>query len=192
MRLHILATSTTTLSLLTLTTAHGIVTSPPTRAVGPAMKAVCGEQVFNNLNSNAYGPIEQLQQIGSSQKDFSPAECDVSLCKGLQFEDNANNVQQYTPGQTVPIKVDIQAKHTGTCNVSIVDTGSNKMIGEMMASFGVYASTATEVPKNQTEFEVTMPDVKAMCGEAGKCVMQWWWDSKEAKQTYMSCVDFTM
>lgn len=156
------------------------------------MKAVCGEQVFNNLKSNAYGPIEQLQQIGSSQKDFDPAACDVSLCKGLQFEDNANNVQHYTAGEVVPIKVDIQAKHTGSCNVSVVDTKSNTMISEQLISFPVYASTATEVPKNQTAFEVTMPDVKAMCGVAGQCVMQWWWDSKEANQTYMSCVDFTM
>ncbi|KAG4440374.1 hypothetical protein IFR05_004167 [Cadophora sp. M221] len=180
------------LAILTLVQSHGIVTSPPTRIVGPAMKAVCGEQVFNNLNSNAYGPIEQLQQIGSSQKDFDPSACDVSLCKGLQFEDNANNVQQYTAGQVVPIKVDIQAKHTGSCNVSIVDTGSNTMISEQLINFPVYASTATDVPKNQTAFEVTMPDVRGMCGMAGQCVMQWWWDSKEAKQTYMSCVDFTM
>lgn len=182
----------TPLFLATLTHSHGIVTSPPIRAVGPAMKAVCGEQVFQNLKSNALGPIEQLQKIGSSQKDFDPSACDVSLCKGLQFEDNANNVQRYTPGQVIPIKVEIQAKHTGSCNVSIVDTASNTMVSEQMIAFGVYASTATEIPKNQTDFEVTMPDLKGMCGEAGQCVMQWWWDSKEAKQTYMSCVDFMM
>ncbi|KAH7418588.1 hypothetical protein BKA64DRAFT_539805, partial [Cadophora sp. MPI-SDFR-AT-0126] len=172
---------------------HGIVTSPPTRSVGPVMKSLCGQQIFNNLQSNAYGPIEQLAQIGSSQKDFNASACDLSLCKGLQFEDNASadKVQRYTPGQVVQMKVDIQAKHTGTCNVSVVETGGNKMISGELASFAVYASTATEIPKNQTEFEVTMPDVKAQCGEAGKCVLQWWWDSKEAKQTYMSCVDFT-
>lgn len=27
---------------------------------------------------------------------------------------------------------------------------------------------------------------------AGDCVLQWWWDSPESKQTYESCVDFTM
>lgn len=180
------------LALATLSASHGIVTNPPSRQAGEAMKAVCGEQVFNNLKSDAYGPIEQLENIGKSQKDFDPAACDVSLCKGLQFEDNANNVQQFSAGQTVPITVDIRAKHTGTCNVSIVDTAANKMISEQMVFFPMYASTSSEIPKNQTQFDVTMPDVAAQCGMAGQCVMQWWWDSPDAKQTYMSCVDFTM
>ncbi|KAH7363797.1 hypothetical protein BKA65DRAFT_545712 [Rhexocercosporidium sp. MPI-PUGE-AT-0058] len=144
MRLQILSS----LTFLILTHSHSIVTSPLTRVVGAAMKAVCGEQVFNNLKSNAYGPIEQLQQIGSSQKDFDPAACDV-----------------------------IHAVQGSTIR------------GQHQQRAAVYRG---ELPKNQTEFEVTMPDVKAQCGMAGQCVMQWWWDSKEAKQTYMSCVDFTM
>ncbi|KAK0124679.1 hypothetical protein ONS95_009624 [Cadophora gregata] len=192
MRNHLLTTIITLSLLFTLAHSHGGVTSPQARTVGPAMKAACGEQVFNNLNSNALGPIEQLQQIGTSQKDFDATACELSLCKGLKFEDNSNNVQQFTAGQVVPFKVEIQAKHTGKANVSVVGTASNEVLGDMLVRFDVYASTATEVPKNQTEFDVTMPDVGAQCGEAGKCVVQWWWDSEEAKQTYMSCVDFVM
>jgi predicted carbohydrate-binding protein with CBM5 and CBM33 domain len=178
-------------TLTTLISAHGIVTSPPARIVGTAMKAACGQQVTNNLQSNAYGDIQQLSQIGSQQKDFTSA-CDVSLCKGLQFADNTANVQSFTPGQNVSMKIDIQAKHTGVANVSVVDTATNKIVGEMLRVFSVYASTSTEIPKNQTDFEVEMPDVGSQCGEAGKCVLQWWWDSRESDQTYMSCVDFTM
>lgn len=186
MRYHLLP-----LAFVTFTSAHGIITSPTARSAGSAMKAVCGTQVTNNLQSNAYGPIEQLQQIASSQKDFTPA-CDLTLCKGEQFADNMANIQNYTAGQVVPIKVDIQAKHTGTANVSVVDTRSNSVIGNKMIFFPVYASTATEIPENQTSFNITMPDVAEQCGTAGDCVIQWWWDSKEADQTYMSCVDFTM
>lgn len=210
-------------SLPTLAFAHGIITSPPSRQVGAAMKSVCGEQVCvsspsqsalqrcliqhlssskyhinstirtNNLQSNPYGDIQQLNQISTSQKDFTSS-CDVTLCKGLQFEDNnsSSQVQVFTPGQTVPFTIDIQAKHTGVANVSVVNTKTNTMIGTPILNFPVYASTSTEIPKNQTSFDVKMPDMGSSCGTAGDCVVQWWWDSPESKQTYMSCVDFTM
>ena len=184
--------SLTFVTLAALASGHGIITSPTARSAGSAMKAVCGQQVTNNLQSNEYGDIQQLSQIGASQVDFDASLCDVSLCKGLQFDDNAVNVQKFTPGQVVPIKVDIQAKHTGTTNVSIVDTATNKMISDELIYFPVYASTATDLPKNQTSFSITMPDVSSQCGTAGVCVVQWWWDSKESDQTYLSCVDFTM
>jgi hypothetical protein len=138
------------LAFATIATGHGIITSPTARSAGAAMKAVCGQQVTNNLQSNEYGDIQQLIEIGASQKDFHPASCDVSLCKSLQFDDNSANIQNFTAGQVVPIKVDIQAKHTGTANVSIVDTASNTMISKQLIYFPVYASTATDIPKNQT------------------------------------------
>lgn len=116
----------------------------------------------------------------------------MSLCKGQQFDDNSANIQTFTPGQLVPITVDIQAKHTDTCNVSVVDTAMNKMISNELAFFPVYASTSTDLPKNNTQFDITMPDVSSQCGTAGACVVQWWWDSRESDQTYMSCIDFTM
>lgn len=180
------------LAFATLALGHGIVTSPPARQAGDAMKAVCGQQVTSNLQSNEYGDIEQLTQIGAGQKDFNASTCDVSLCKGQQFEDNASNVQNFTAGQVVPITVDIQAKHTGTANVSVVNTATNQMIGDQLIYFPVYASTSTDIPANQTQFSITMPDVSSQCGTAGACVVQWWWNSKESSQTYMSCVDFTM
>ncbi|CZR51345.1 related to chitin binding protein [Phialocephala subalpina] len=181
-----------TLAFATLSAGHGIVTKPTARSAGDAMKAVCGQQVTNNLQSNEYGDIEQLSQIGASQKDFDPTACDVSLCKGQQFNDNVANVQTFTPGQVVPITVDIQAKHTGIANVSVVDTATNKMISDALIYFPVYASTSTDLPKNNTQFDITMPDVSGQCGTAGNCVVQWWWNSPDSKQTYMSCVDFTM
>jgi Lytic polysaccharide mono-oxygenase, cellulose-degrading len=176
----------------TIVAGHGIITSPHSRSAGDAMKAVCGQQVTNNLQSNEYGDIQQLLQIGTSQKDFDPSSCNLSLCKGQQFGDNTANVQNFTTGQVLPITVDIQAKHTGTANVSVVDTASNTMISSQLAYFPVYASTSTDIPKNQTQFNITMPDVGSQCNTAGACVVQWFWDSRESDQTYMSCIDFTM
>jgi hypothetical protein len=160
------------LAFATLASGHGIITSPTARSAGTAMKAVCGQQVTENLQSNEYGDIQQLMQISASQKDFDPASCDVSLCKGLKFDDNTANIQNFTAGQVVPIKIEIQAKHTGTANVSIVDTASNTMISQQLVFFPVYASTATDIPKNQTQFNITMPDVSSQCVTAGACVVQ--------------------
>lgn len=186
----------TLLALVATASAHGIVTSPPARVIGDAFQDACGEQVYNNLKGDPYGNVQQLQQIGTSQKDFNTTACDLSLCKGLQFADNNNNsgtsVQQFTAGQVVPIKVDIRAPHTGVANVSVVNLQTNTMIGQPMMAWDVYASNSAGIPKNNTEFSVTMPDVAAECGTAGNCAVQWWWDSPDQKQTYMSCVDFTM
>ncbi|KAH8890135.1 hypothetical protein GQ53DRAFT_747619 [Thozetella sp. PMI_491] len=174
---------------------HGLVTSPPARAAGDAFKEACGEQIFNNQKGDAYGNIQQLEQIAKGQSDYDAATCNLAMCKGLQFADiDESTVQKFSPGQTVPIKVDIRAPHTGTANVSIVDTSTNTMMGEPMIYFADYASTKTGVQKNQTDFSVTIPkDLPAgSCAQPGDCVVQWWWDSRESDQTYMSCVDFVM
>lgn len=185
-------TVTALTTLVTTAAAHGIVTSPQARVLGDAFKAACGEQVSNNAKGDQYGNVQQLQQIGTSQKDFNASACDLSLCKGLQFADNSANVQAFTAGQVIAMKVDIRAPHTGVANVSVVNLQTNTIIGEPMMDWDVYASTSSGVPKNNTEFNITMPDVASDCGAAGACAVQWWWDSPSSQQTYMSCVDFTM
>lgn len=185
-------TTISVIALITTVATHGIVTSPQARAAGDAFKAACGEQVFNNANSDQYGNIQQLQQISTSQKDFNASVCNLSLCKGLQFSDNSANVQTFTAGQVVDMRVDIRAPHTGVANVSVVNLKTNTIIDEPMMKWNVYASNSAGVAKNNTEFSIKMPDVTSYCGMAGACVVQWWWDSPSAKQTYMSCVDFTM
>lgn len=49
-----------------------------------------------------------------------------------------------------------------------------------------------DTPKNQTSFTVTIPDLGTACKVAGDCVLQWWWYGTKARQTYESCVDFTI
>jgi len=180
------------LAIVPLVAGHGFVTDPPARQAGDAMKAACGEQVFNQQKSDAGGNIQGELQVAMSQKDYQADQCNLFLCKGYQMADNAANVQAYTAGQDVPIKVDIRAPHTGVANVSVVDTKSNAIIGMPLINFDDYASNAHTIPDSDKMFTITMPDVAAQCGQAGNCVIQWWWDAPDIKQTYASCIDFTM
>jgi hypothetical protein len=180
-------------SIISLVNAHGFVTSPEPRMPGPAMKAACGNQVEINQQSDNYGNIQGELQVAAGQSGYNAGECDIWLCKGYKFADNKANVQSYTAGQKVPFKVDIRAPHTGVANVSVVDTSSNSVIGKPLISWDVYASTATGVTSDETDFSVTIPkDLGSQCATAGDCVLQWYWYAESIDQTYESCVDFTV
>ncbi|KAJ6120789.1 hypothetical protein N7523_005069 [Penicillium sp. IBT 18751x] len=179
--------------LISLVNGHGFVTSPTARMPGAAMKAACGNQVEVNQLSDNYGNIQGELQVASSQSDYNAGECDIWLCKGYKFADNKDNVYSYTAGETIDFTVDIRAPHTGVANVSVVDTASNTVIGEPLISWSVYASVATGVAPNNTDFSVTMPtDLGSQCSTAGACVLQWYWYAESIDQTYESCVDFTV
>lgn len=167
-------TFTTFATLVVTAAAHGImVNSPPARVAGDDFKAACGQQVYNSVQGDQYGNVQQLEQIGTLQKDFNATACDLSLCKGLQLADNPSaNVQRFTAGRVVVMKVDIRAPHMGVANVSVVDLRTNTVLGEPLMTWDVYASNAAGVPKNNTEFSITMPDVAADCGTAGDCALQ--------------------
>ncbi|KAH9996367.1 chitin binding domain-containing protein [Xylariaceae sp. FL0662B] len=173
--------------------SHGFIIEPSPRMPGDAMKAACGEQVQINQASDNYGNIQGELQVAASQSDYDEAACDIWLCKGYKFDDNKANVQTYTTGQVVPVRIDIRAPHDGTANVSVVQTGSNTVIGQPLISWDVYASTKTSIPANQISFDITIPsDLGGECSTAGDCVIQWWWDARSIDQTYQSCIDFTV
>ena len=179
--------------LISLVNGHGFVTSPTARMPGAAMKAACGNQVEINQQSDNYGNIQGELQVASSQSDYNAGECDIWLCKGYKFADNKDNVYSYTAGETIDFTVAIHAPHTGVANVSVVDTASNTVIGNPLISWSVYASVATGVAANNTNFSVTMPtDLGSQCSTAGACVLQWYWYAESIDQTYESCVDFTV
>ncbi|KAJ9487234.1 hypothetical protein VN97_g6073 [Penicillium thymicola] len=180
-------------SIISLANAHGFITKPEARQPGTAMGAACGQQVLSNQGSDKYGNIQGELQVASSQDDYKEADCDIWLCKGYKFDDNKDNVQSYKAGQKVPFTVDIRAPHTGVANVSVVATSSNKVIGAPLISWDVYASTASGVKADETDFSVTIPDdLGSQCATAGDCVLQWYWYAESIDQTYESCVDFTV
>lgn len=174
--------------------AHGRVTSPTPRPLGDAMKAACGDQVWNMQSSDNNGNIQTMAQIGTSQSDFDAAKCHLWQCRGYQFDDaTADSIQSFTAGQKVPFVVDVAAPHTGVANVSVVDLGANAVIGDALISWDSYASTEKGVQPGDENFSVTIPsDLPATCSEKGGCALQWWWDARSIDQTYISCVDFVV
>ncbi|TVY52230.1 hypothetical protein LCER1_G006754 [Lachnellula cervina] len=180
-------------SLITTISAHGFITSPQARLAGPAMKAACGEQVYNNQESDNYGNIQGELQVASSQSDYNAAECNIWQCKGFKFADNTANVQSWTAGQTVPFTFDVRAPHTGTANVSIVNTATNAIIGEPLLTYADFGDNSKSIPANETAFSITIPeDLGDACATAGACVVQHYWNAASIDQTYESCVDFTV
>ncbi|KAF9041917.1 hypothetical protein BDZ89DRAFT_1034730 [Hymenopellis radicata] len=169
---------------------HGKITSPPPRSdtVGDAFGAACGTQLLSVVTSDPYGNIEGEEQITSSSSS-----CNLWICKGYQFDDNAAFVQSYTAGQVIDMEVEIRAPHTGYANVSIVSTSTNTIIGDTLISWDDYASTATGVTSDETSFSITMPDLGSQCATAGDCVIQWFWYAPPGvDQTYEDCIDFVM
>lgn len=173
--------------------AHGRLTSPTPRPLGTAMEDACGTQVWNQMSSDPNGNIQTMAQVGASQSDFSATECHLWQCRGYQFGDaTSSTIHSFSAGQVIPVEVTIAAPHTGVANVSIINLAENSVIGSALASWDVYASTATGVTANETSFSITMPDtLDSACSTAGGCAIQWWWDARSIDQTYMSCVDFT-
>ena len=179
-------------SLIALASAHGFITSPSPRMPGDAFTKACGQQMYYNQAGDNYGNVQGELQVVNGQSDYDAAECKVWQCKGYKYEDNTENVQEYTVGQEVKISVDIRAPHTGVANVSVVATASDKIIGSALKSWDEYASNSATIPEDQKEFSITIPDVGSECSQPGDCVIQWYWDAADINQTYESCIDFTV
>ncbi|KAF7960635.1 hypothetical protein EAE96_000310 [Botrytis aclada] len=178
--------------LITSVSAHGRILTPTPRNPGAAMASACGQQVEVNQASDPNGNIQGMLQVAASQSDYDAAACNIWQCKGYKYADNTDLVQSWTAGQVVPFTFNVAAPHTGTANISIVDTASNTVIKQLLY-YDVFASTATGVTSNETSFSITIPDdLPSTCATAGGCVVQHWWDAASIDQTYESCVDFTV
>ncbi|KAK3294937.1 uncharacterized protein B0H64DRAFT_362640 [Chaetomium fimeti] len=176
-------------SLLPLVAAHGFLSSPPGRRPGDSYRATCGDQPFNQQSSDINGNIQGIQQVVGNDVT---EDCNLWLCKGFLLEDNPDQVQSYSLGQTIDITVNIAAPHTGYANVSVVKTSTNTMIGNPLIEFQNYASNAG-MDANNTAFSVTMPEtLGGDCTTAGDCVLQWFWDAPDIDQTYAACADFVV
>jgi hypothetical protein len=161
------------LGFLTLVSSHGIITMPYPRAIGPASLAACGTQITAIIKADNTSHIEGLPEAGAKDPTFHPEKCNLWLCKGLQFTDvAAKNINAYAPGQVVNFKIWLRVNHKGPANVSIVDTGTNKVIGSPLVSWPTYADDTVKVlPANNTDFNITIPkDLRGQCAVGGACV----------------------
>jgi hypothetical protein len=167
-------TTTTLLSLVPSVLGHGLITSPPSRPVGPAIVANCGAGVAADIRADNTSHVEGLPELAAAANSgYNAEKCNLWLCKGLQFADN-NATQMWTAGQVIPIKVWLRIPHEGSANVSIVDTKSNAIIGDMLKVWEKgYAPGKSEAdaPLDQKEFSVKVPEgLEEKCAVAGDCV----------------------
>lgn len=163
------------LALVPAALGHGIITTPPSRAFGNAMTSACGASLVTAVKQDNTSYVEQLTKLSTTEKAYSAANCNLWLCKGLQFADVPTaNVQTWKAGDVVPIKIWLRIPHEGIANVSIVDTKTNKIVGDMLKVWDKgYAPGRTEkdVPVEQKEFSITVPKgLEAKCANAGDCV----------------------
>ncbi|KAI1331058.1 hypothetical protein F5Y16DRAFT_395496 [Xylariaceae sp. FL0255] len=209
MHSHLLPFST----FMALALGHGYIATPQMRVPGAASTSACGDLVTQAIIADRTSHVEGLPELAAEPGSgyTNSTACNLWLCRGLQFADNTANVQVWEAGEVVPVTVNITIPHLGYANVSIVDTRTNEIItpageagegGDEESGFLVnwpsgYADEveyyAGTLPKNQTAFNVTIPTTLGdRCATAGDCVLQWWWYGTGAKQTYESCVDFTV
>ncbi|KAK1040762.1 hypothetical protein LTR33_015772 [Friedmanniomyces endolithicus] len=182
-------------AMASLADAHGYFVTPKARQPGPAFQVACGMQAYYQMSGDINGNVQGLMQTVKGQSDYNPAQCNLWKCKGMKYDDNTANIQKYTPGESVPMTFQIRAPHTGSANVSIIDlsTPHGNTLGSPLASWSVYASTATSIPASEESFSVTMPtNLGSKCAAKGACAIQMYWDAPSVQQTYESCVDFTL
>ncbi|KAK0625832.1 hypothetical protein B0T14DRAFT_561795 [Immersiella caudata] len=180
------------LSLAGLAASHGLVTAPATRAPGAATAAACGQTLvtFYRADNTSY-PEALLRANPNGLRDgYNAAKCNLWLCKGFQFDDNKDNVKSYKAGDVVDMEVRIRIAHRGHANVSVVDMGTNKVIGAPLKVWASDYAASTSPPVDQVKFSVKVPELAGRCTKAGECVIQWYWFGQG--QTYESCIDFTV
>lgn len=159
-------------ALVTVASAHGLVTKPATREPGAATAAVCGETMVKFYKSDNTSYPEALMRAHGLDKDYNAAKCNLYLCKGFQFDDNkaAGDVQSYKAGDVVDLEVYIRIPHKGYANVSVVDTASNTVIGSPLIKWADNYAASLNPPKDQTHFSITIPELGDKCTVPGKCV----------------------
>ncbi|KAK3314562.1 hypothetical protein B0H66DRAFT_583513 [Apodospora peruviana] len=178
--------------LVAETSAHGLVTKPAARTPGAATAAACGKTMatFYQADNTSY-PEALLRANPKGLTDgFDAKKCNLWLCKGYQFADNAARVQSYKTGDVVDMEVMIRIAHKGYANVSIVDTTTNTLVGKPLLTWADNYAASTKPPADQTKFSVKIPELGDKCATAGVCAIQWYWFG--AGQTYESCIDFTV
>lgn len=165
-----------TLALIPTSAAHGYLSYPAARQAGAATAAACGQAVTAAILRDNTSHVEGLPELAArAGSGYDATVCNLWLCRGIQFADNADGVQVWRAGQSVPIKVRITIPHDGSANVSIVDTRRNERLGDMLAVWPVGYANETDyfagsLPANMTEFNVTVPDLGERCARAGDCV----------------------
>lgn len=158
-------------ALAGLAASHGMLASPETRTPGAATAAACGQAMADFYLEDPTSYPEAFMRTPDWDADVGPS-CNLYLCKGYQFDDNTENVLEYTTGEEVDMEVFIRIPHVGYANVSVVDTERNEVLEELKVWEDGYADgdVFPDLPLDQTNFTVTVPELGGKCAEPGACV----------------------
>ena len=157
-------------SLIPQSLAHGLVTKPATRQPGSATQSVCGAPMVSFYKADNTSYPEALKRGSGWDKGYNAAKCNLYLCRGFQFEDNKDQVQKYKPGDVVNMEVYIRIPHKGFANVSVVDLASNSVLGEPLKTWPSNYAASLDPPRDQTQFNITIPALSGKCATPGACV----------------------
>ncbi|EGZ08682.1 hypothetical protein PHYSODRAFT_318648 [Phytophthora sojae] len=171
---------------------HGQMTVPAYRQMSEKFHKDSGALINIGLNEMQIAPIEGLSQ--HKQKDFPPSPTFNLLngCRGTVYEEGSE-VTTLEPGKEFDVKWTIQAPHPGFMKLSILkpsedSTGTITYKGykqllniEPFAEHGGDGSTTAKMPA----------DVSG-CEKPGDCVLQFYWHSDIANQTYPTCADIVV
>jgi hypothetical protein len=158
--------------LVSQASAHGLVRKPATRQPGTATEAACGKTMVKFYKDDGTSYPEALLRANPRglTDGYDAKKCNLWLCKGYQFADNAANVQSYKPGDVIDMEVYIRIPHRGYANVSVVDTASNTVIGTPLVAWPQDYAASANPPADQTKFNVKVPELGGKCTTAGECV----------------------
>ncbi|KAG3198098.1 hypothetical protein PC128_g6309 [Phytophthora cactorum] len=179
----------TAAALFTTSDAHGKMTVPTYRQMSEKFHKDSGALINIGLNEMQIAPIEGLSQ--HKQVDFPPSPTFNLLngCRGTVYEESSN-VTTIQPGKDFDVRWTIQAPHPGYMKLSILKPSEDStgtityksyktlLNIEPFAENGGDGSTTAKMPA----------DVKG-CEKAGDCVLQFYWHSDIANQTYPTCAD---
>ena len=118
-------------------------------------------------------------QVNAAPEDptHKPENCNFSLCNGIPFKDNKDQVFKYRAGAQLPIKYSIETAHPGHANLSVIDTKTNKPIGTPLKVFDKFGETTNN--HDELDWSVKMSDTGKKCSTPGDCVLQFWWHSDQ-------------
>ncbi|KAG6972826.1 hypothetical protein JG688_00003817 [Phytophthora aleatoria] len=182
----------TAAALFTTSDAHGKMTVPTYRQMSEKFHKDSGALINIGLNEMQIAPIEGLSQ--HKQADFPPS-ATFNLqngCRGTVYEE-ANEVTTIQPGSEFDVKWKIEAPHPGYMKLSILKPSEDS---KGVITYKSYKTLLNIEPfaENGGEDGTTakMPTDVEGCDKPGDCVLQFYWHSDIANQTYPTCADIVV
>ncbi|KAL4116896.1 hypothetical protein PRIC2_012348 [Phytophthora ramorum] len=172
--------------------AHGQMLIPVNRQMSDKYHKDSGALINIGLNELQIAPIEGLSQ--HKQADFPPSATFNLLngCRGTVYEEGSN-VTTLAPGADFDVKWTIQAPHPGYMKLSILKPSKDS---KGTITYKSYKTLLTIEPfaNNGGDDSTTakMPADVSGCEKPGDCVLQFYWHSDIANQTYPTCSDIVV